>query len=78
MDTGGVDENEALNDSGGRCGNAGCHSWVCVGGAKTTTVQETKSTTLSQELMDLDAAHKQGTISTQEHEKQNKLLLEKE
>ncbi|WOO39462.1 SHOCT domain-containing protein [Rubellicoccus peritrichatus] len=45
------------------------------GGAKSNTVQETRTTTTGQELMDLQKAHQQGVISDREFERQKKKIL---
>jgi len=56
----------------------------CLGGSKkakggeATVTTTTKTTTLGQELQDLDEAHKQGIISDKEYEKKKKELLERE
>ena len=51
----------------------------CLGGGsggKANVQSTTKTTTLGQELKDLDAAHKKGIISDEEYEKKRKELLE--
>jgi hypothetical protein len=51
----------------------------CLGGGsggKANVQSTTKTTTLGQELKDLDAAHKKGIISDEEYEKKKKELLE--
>jgi hypothetical protein len=51
----------------------------CLGGGsggKAKVQSTTKTTTLGQELKDLDAAHKKGIISDEEYEKKRKELLE--
>lgn len=45
------------------------------GGSKTSTVQETRTTTTGQELMDLQKAHQEGVISDKEFERQKKKIL---
>ena len=53
----------------------------CLGGSKGGEAKvetTTKSTTLGQELQDLDDAHKKGIISDQEYEKQKKELLKRQ
>ena len=55
----------------------------CLGGSKkakggeATVTTTTKTTTLGQELQDLDEAHKKGIISDKEYEKKKKELLER-
>jgi hypothetical protein len=45
-------------------------------GGKAKVESTTKTTTLGQELKDLDAAHKKGIISDEEYDKKRKELLE--
>jgi major membrane immunogen (membrane-anchored lipoprotein) len=47
----------------------------CGGGHK-TTISQPSGNTLGKELMDLDAAYKQGTISEKEYNKAKKQLLD--
>ena len=47
-------------------------------GGEASVTSTTKTTTLGQELQDLDDAHKKGIISDEEYEKKKKELLEKE
>lgn len=49
---------------------AGC------GGSK-TEIQESPQTTLGQELMDLDKAHKEGIITDDEYKKKKKDIMER-
>lgn len=57
----------------------------CLGGSKkeakggeATVTTTTKTTTLGQELQDLDEAHMKGIISDEEYAKKKKELLERE
>lgn len=47
------------------------------GGSKTSTVQETRTTTTGQELLDLQKAHESGAVSDREYESQRKKILNK-
>jgi len=49
----------------------GCGS----GGSKTTTVQETRTTTVGQELLDLEKAYKAGVISERQYNQQKQKIL---
>ncbi len=51
---------------------------ACGGGGSSKTSVETRTTTLGQELIDLQKAHQSGAISTQEYERQRAKLLEKQ
>ena len=48
------------------------------GGGSAKVESTTRTTTLGQELQDLDEAHKQGIISDEEYEKKKKELLKRE
>ena len=50
---------------------------ACGGGTKTDVVTETSTTTLGQELQDLDKAYKDGIISEKEYEKAKEKLIKK-
>lgn len=56
----------------------GLYLWGCCGGSKETVVvpQSQSTTTLGQELQDLDEAYKKGAISKDEYETAKKKLLE--
>ncbi len=45
------------------------------GGAKSSNVQETRTTTTGQELMDLEKAHNAGIITDKEYAAQKKKIL---
>jgi hypothetical protein len=47
----------------------------CGGSSKTVVTPQTQTTTLGQELQDLEAAHQKGAISEAEYEKAKKNLL---
>jgi hypothetical protein len=49
----------------------------CGGGGAKTEVKQAPQTTLGQELLDLDKAHKQGVISDEEFKKLKKEIVEK-
>jgi len=46
-------------------------------GGEATATTSTRTTTLGQELQDLDAAHKKGIISDKEYEEKKKELLKR-
>jgi len=48
----------------------------CGGGGSKNTIQ-TSTTTMGQELMDLDESRKQGLVDDQEYEKAKKAILKK-
>ena len=48
------------------------------GGSQAKVESTTRTTTLGQELQDLDAAYKQGIITEKEYEKKKKELLKRE
>ena len=50
---------------------------ACGGGTKTDVVTETSTTTLGQELQDLDKAYKDGIISEEEYKKAKEKLIKK-
>ena len=50
---------------------------ACGGGTKTDVVTETSTTTLGQELQDLDKAYKDGIINEKEYEKAKEKLIKK-
>ena len=50
---------------------------ACGGGTKTDVVTETSTTTLGQELQDLDKAYKDGIISEKEYKKAKEKLIKK-
>ncbi len=50
---------------------------ACGGGTKTDVVTETSTTTLGQELQDLDKAYKDGIITEKEYEKAKEKLIKK-
>ena len=56
----------------------GLYLWGCCGGNKETVVvpQSQPTTTLGDELQDLDAAHKKGAITKDEYEAAKKKLIE--
>lgn len=45
------------------------------GGARTSTVQETRTTTVGQELLDLQKAYEAGTINESQYQAQKKKIL---
>ena len=47
------------------------------GGAKVETKATATTTTMGQELMDLDAAYKQGIITQEQYEKSKKQILKR-
>ena len=49
----------------------------CLGGGSSKQSVETKTTTLGQELSDLQKAHESGTIDDKQYEKAKKELLKK-
>ena len=55
--------------------SCGCLGWGKGGEVKVETT--TRTTTLGQELKDLDEAHKKGIISDKEYEKKKKELLKR-
>jgi uncharacterized membrane protein len=57
----------------------GLYLWGCCGGRKETVVvpQSQSTTTMGQELQDLDEAYKKGTITKEEYETAKKKILEK-
>jgi len=53
-------------------------SFVLVGcGGSKTEIKESPQTTLGQELMDLDKAHKEGIITDDEYEKKKKDIMKR-
>ena len=50
---------------------------ACGGGTKTDVVTETSTTTLGQELQDLDKAFKDGIITEKEYKKAKEKLIKK-
>ena len=50
---------------------------ACGGGTKTDVVTETSTTTLGQELQDLDKAYKDGIITEKEYKKAKEKLIKK-
>jgi hypothetical protein len=50
---------------------------VGCGSSTKTEIQESPQTTLGQELMDLDKAHKEGVISDDEYKKMKKEIMER-
>lgn len=48
------------------------------GGGGADVVSHTKTTTIGQELMDLDAAYKKGVITKEEYEEAKEAILERE
>ena len=50
---------------------------ACGDGTKTDVVTETSTTTLGQELQDLDKAYKDGIISEEEYKKAKEKLIKK-
>ena len=50
---------------------------ACGGGTKTDVVTETSTTTLGQELQDLDKAYKDGIISEKEYKKAKEKMIKK-
>ena len=50
---------------------------ACGGGTKTDVKTETSTTTLGQELLDLDKAYKDGIITEKEYEKAKEKLIKK-
>jgi hypothetical protein len=56
-----------------------CVNFAACGGSKTEVKSEpsTVTTTLGQELLDLDKAYKDGIITQKEYEKTKKRLIEK-
>ena len=50
---------------------------ACGGGTKTDVVTETSTTTLGQELQDLDKAYKDGIISEKEYKSAKEKLIKK-
>ena len=57
---------------------AGLNLWGCCGGSKEVIVpqSQTTTTTLGQELQDLEEAHKKGVITDKEYEAAKKKILE--
>ena len=58
--------------------SCGCLGGSKGGEAKVETTTTTRTTTLGQELQDLDDAHKKGLISDKEYKEKRKELLERE
>ena len=56
---------------------ANCAIMVLPGCASRHTYQNTQSASVGQQLQDLDAAYKQGTISQKEYEKLRKAIVNK-
>ena len=56
----------------------GLYLWGCCGGSKEVIVPQgqTTTTTLGQELQDLEEAYKKGTITKDEYESAKKKILE--
>jgi len=52
-------------------------SFMGCGGTKTDVVSETSTTTLGQELQDLDKAYKDGIITEKEYKKAKEKLIKK-
>ena len=50
---------------------------ACGGGTKTDVVTETSTTTLGQELQDLDKAYKDGIITEKEYKQAKEKLIKK-
>jgi hypothetical protein len=57
---------------------AGLNLWGCCGGSKEVVVpqSQTTTTTLGQELQDLEEAYKKGAITEKEYEAAKKKILE--
>jgi uncharacterized membrane protein len=56
----------------------GLYLWGCCGGSKDTVIvpQSQSTTTLGDELKDLDEAHKKGAITKEEYESTKKKIIE--
>ena len=54
----------------------GLNLWGCCGGSKEVAAPQTTTTTLGQELQDLEEAYKKGTITKDEYEAAKKKILE--
>jgi hypothetical protein len=57
---------------------AGLNLWGCCGGSKEVVVpqSQTTTTTLGQELQDLDEAYKKGAITQEQYEAAKKKIIE--